>query len=141
MTKSDWLQCVELNVHIKLWNIGFMICLLLYLGLICVLYTMSTTKLLSKGSTLVHMVFQHCCLSVHVVLSIFHVNFYSCYIIIALKMFQSSNGVMQGICSKLDGALLYPWRITLCGKLSISCVVLNIINKGSFVMVGQNFAR
>ena len=80
-------------------------------------------------------------LSVHVVLSIFHVNFYSCYIIIALKMFQSSNGVMQGICSKLDGALLYPWRITLCGKLSISCVVLNIINKGSFVMVGQNFAR
>ena len=51
-----------------------------------------------------------------VVLSIFQVNFYGCYIIIALKVFQRSNGVMQSICSKLDGALLYPSRITLCRK-------------------------
>ena len=70
-----------------------------------------------KGSILVHMVFQHCCLSVPVVLSIFLVNFYGCYIIIDLKTFKNSKGVLQGICSKLDGALLlsiadnFMWQV------------------------------
>ena len=44
-------------------------------------------------------------------------QFYGCYIIIDIKMFKNSKGVLQGICSKLDGTLLlsiadnFMWQV------------------------------